>query len=331
MMTDRVKTDIVRKRIEREMDIWIVQKQMIVIFVLILIGVYLYKSRHLSNDSSRQLSWLIVNITNPITLLCAALSEEEKVTPGEVGLSLLCFVIMYVILILISYLLPVLLGVAEDRRYAYRMLCIFGNVGFIGIPFATAVLGTSSLIFVSLCGLTFNMIFYTYGIAVIRKTAAKQHPEEGAGPDHSIKNVINSGTVMAIVTVIVYLADLKVPDMVRQTFNYIGNCTTFLSMVVLGVSVAQMVPREVFTRWRLYVFVVIRQILVPVLLIFIMRPFIENRLILNTVAVMSAMPAANLPLMMAKQCSVKEDMISAGIILTTVASIVTIPVVMFFL
>ena len=313
------------------MSIWIVQKQMIMIFVLILIGVYLYKSRHLSNESSRQLSWIIVNITNPITLLCAALAEEQKVSAAEVGIAFLCFVVMYAILIPLAYLIPVLLGVDKSRRYAYRMLAIFGNVGFIGIPFASAVLGQRSLIFVSLCGLTFNMIMYTYGVASLKKTAVEQHPDEEVANDFTLKNLINSGTVMAIVTVTVYLCDVKVPDGVNTTLKYIGNCTTFLSMIVLGVSVAQMVPKEVFTRWRLYVFVVIRQILVPVLLVFVLRPFITNELILHTVAVMSAMPAANMPLMMAKQFGVKEDMISAGIILTTVASIITIPAVMFFL
>ena len=313
------------------MSIWIVQKQMIMIFVLILIGVYLYKSRHLSNESSRQLSWIIVNITNPITLLCAALAEEQKVSAAEVGIAFLCFIVMYAILIPLAYLIPVLLGVDKSRRYAYRMLAIFGNVGFIGIPFASAVLGPRSLIFVSLCGLTFNMIMYTYGVASLKKTAAIQHPDEDVANDFTVKNLINSGTVMAIVTVTVYLCDLKVPEGVNTTLKYIGNCTTFLSMIVLGVSVAQMVPKEVFTRWRLYVFVIIRQILVPVLLILVLRPFITNELILHTVAVMSAMPAANLPLMMAKQFGVKEDMISAGIILTTVASIITIPAVMFFL
>ncbi|MBO4904125.1 MAG: hypothetical protein J5367_02775, partial [Lachnospiraceae bacterium] len=74
------------------MDIWIVVKQMMIIFTLILIGVYLYKSRHLSNESSRQLSWIIVNITNPVTLLCAALAEEEKVGAKEVGIAFGCFV-----------------------------------------------------------------------------------------------------------------------------------------------------------------------------------------------------------------------------------------------
>ncbi len=313
------------------MSIWVVQKQMIVIFVMILIGVYLYKKKHLSNVSSKDLSWLIVNVTNPITLLCSALSEEEKVSVGDLGIAFLSFASMYAILIPLAYLIPMLLNVDRDRRYAYRMLAIFGNVGFIGIPFASAVLGPKSLIFVSICCLVFNIIIYTYGAASLKAVAKEQHPDEDREDVFSAKDIINSGTVMAVITIVVYLLDIKMPDMIDSTLNYIANCTTFLSMIVLGVSVAQMVPKEVFTRWRLYVFVILRQILVPVLFIFVMKMFITNELILKTIAVMAAMPAANMPLMMAKQYGVKEDMISAGIILTTLTSIITIPAVMYFL
>ena len=304
---------------------------MIVIFVMILIGVYLYKKKHLSNVSSKDLSWLIVNVTNPITLLCSALSEEEKVSVGDLGIAFLSFASMYAILIPLAYLIPMLLNVDRDRRYAYRMLAIFGNVGFIGIPFASAVLGPKSLIFVSICCLVFNMIIYTYGAASLKAVAKEQHPDEDREDVFSAKDIINSGTVMAVITIVVYLLDIKMPDMIDSTLNYIADCTTFLSMIVLGVSVAQMVPKEVFTRWRLYVFVILRQILVPVLFIFVMKMFITNELILKTIAVMAAMPAANMPLMMAKQYGVKEDMISAGIILTTLTSIITIPAVMYFL
>ncbi|MBR4575264.1 MAG: AEC family transporter [Lachnospiraceae bacterium] len=312
------------------MDFWIVQQQMIIIFILILIGVFLFKKKHLSNDSARQLSWIIVNVTNPITLLCAAISEEDKVGVKEIGVAFLCFVVMFAILIPLAYLIPVVLGVERSRRYAYRMLAIFGNVGFIGIPFSAAVLGPESLIFVSVCGLTFNLVVYTYGVESLKAVAAKQHPEtEQEG--RSLKSLINSGTVLAVVTIVVYLADIKLPEFGISTLKYIGNCTTFLSMVVLGVSVAQMVPKEVFSRWRLYVFVVIRQIFVPIMFIFLLRPFLTNALILHTVVVMVAMPAGNMPLMLARQFGADEDMISAGIIMTTVASIITIPAVMYFL
>lgn len=304
---------------------------MIVIFVMILIGAYLYRKKHLSNESSKDLSWLIVNVTNPITLLCSALTEEEKVSAGELGIAFLSFAVMYAILIPLAYLIPMLLNVDRDRRYAYRMLAIFGNVGFIGIPFASAVLGPKSLIFVSICCLVFNIIIYTYGAASLKAVAKEQHPDEDREDVFSAKDIINSGTVMAVITIVVYLLDIKMPDIIDSTLNYIADCTTFLSMIVLGVSVAQMVPKEVFTRWRLYVFLILRQILVPVLFIFVMKMFITNELILKTIAVMAAMPAANMPLMMAKQYGVKEDMISAGIILTTLTSIITIPAVMYFL
>lgn len=301
---------------------------MIIIFLLILTGVYLFKRHHLSNDSSRQLSWIIVNITNPVTLLCAALSEERKIAPSEVGVAFLCFVFMFAFFLLLAYIIPPLLGVKKDARYSYRMLTIFGNVGFIGIPFSSAILGKESLLYVSICCLTFNLVIYTYGASSLRKTAALQHPDGKISGEFSLRNVINSGTAVAIVTIIVYLTEFKAPVVIKSTLDHIGSCTTFLSMIVLGVSVAQMVPKEVFTKWRLYVFVLIRQILVPIALIFILKPFVADRLVLSTVAVMAAMPAANLPLMMSKQFGVKEDMISAGIILTTLASVITIPVVM---
>ncbi|MBP5299565.1 MAG: AEC family transporter [Lachnospiraceae bacterium] len=315
----------------------IVVEQMLVIFVLILTGFGLYKSRHLSDETSGQLSWIIVNITNPITLLCAALKEENRVGIEEIGLAFACFALVYGVLIIVGLVLPLIIGVPEEDRYSYRMLTTFNNVGFIGIPFCAAVLGTSSLIFVSICGIVFNLIAYTYGAGVIKKVALGQmnlnmSPDSGfrgvEARGYGLKSAVNSGTVMGLVTIVVYITNLRVPGPVASAFSHVGNCTTFLSMAVLGVSVAKMVPREVFGRWRLYVFVIIRQILVPILIIIILKAFVRNELLIRTVAVLLAMPSANLPLMMAKQYGVRDDTISAGIILTTLATVVTIPVVM---
>ncbi|MBE5857508.1 MAG: hypothetical protein E7296_08115 [Lachnospiraceae bacterium] len=302
----------------------IVVEQMLIIFALIMVGFFLYKRGHLSDETSKQLSWIVVNITNPITLLCAALKDENKVGIEEIGVAFACFAFVYGVLIMVGLVLPALIGVPKEDRYSYRMLATFNNVGFIGIPFCAAVLGTSSLIFVSICGIVFNLIAYTYGAGVLRKVAAS-----GAGT-LGLRKAINSGTVMGIVTIVVYIMNLKVPDAVGAALSHVGSCTTFLSMAVLGVSVAKMVPKEVFGRFRLYIFVIVRQILVPILIIMILKPFIGNELIIKTVAVLLAMPSANLPLMMAKQLGVMDDTISAGIILTTLAAVLTIPIIMKF-
>ena len=57
----------------------------------------------------------------------------------------------------------------------------------------------------------------------------------------------------------------------------------------------------------------------------LMRVFLTNKLILNTMLLMVAVPAANMPLMLAKQMDMETESISQAIILTTVLSLVTVP------
>jgi hypothetical protein len=238
------------------------------------------------------------------------------------------------VLILFSYLIPLLLRVPQADHYSYRMLTIFGNVGFIGIPLASAVLGSESLIYVSINGLVFNVIVYTYGLAVLKKAAKQQHPDDTALlPDKESlwHKLINAGTVSAVLTIVFYLGNFPVPTIISSTLSYTGRATTLLSMLVLGVSVAQMTPKDIFSHPKLYAFTVIRQILVPVAFVLLVGRFVNHPLILNTTALMMAMPAANMPLMLSKQYHVEESTISQGIILTTIASLVTIPIVTLFI
>lgn len=310
------------------MSISIVLEQMIIIFILILVGVFFSKKNMLSESTSRQLSGLIVNITNPAVLICSAFDDTPKVSIQELGIGALVFFLAYATLILMAYLIPLLLRIPEHARYSYRMLTIFGNVGFIGIPLASAVLGSGSLIFVSLCNLFFNILVYTYGLSSLKKAAVQQGVYEATGGSESpIHKLVNAGTVSAVLTIIFYLGDFNVPVVISSSLSYIGRATTFLSMLVLGVSVAQMVPKDIFSHLKLYVFTVIRQILIPICFTLLLGLFIKNPLILNTCALMLAMPAANMPLMLSKQLNVDESTISQGIILTTIFSLVTIPIV----
>ena len=165
------------------------------------------------------------------------------------------------------------------------MLTVFGNVGFIGIPLASAVLGPECLIFVSIYNLFFNLLIYTFGIALLQRAAKRQAsgcervsnnsasgvrgnvPGEqgprGGNPaagqtlvlettEPGWKKMINAGTISAAVTIIIYLGDFSAPVIVSSTLNYIGQTTTLFSMLVLGVSVAQMKLRDIFCHPKLY-------------------------------------------------------------------------------
>ena len=336
----------------------VVISQMIMIFLLIAIGFGLSRSSHLTSESSRDLSWIVLNITNPITILVAAIEDEQKVSAMELAVAFALFIGIYIFLGIVAYLLPILMGVERDDRYSYRYLSVFSNVGFIGIPFCSAVLGVHSLIYVSICSLVFNLIAYTVGMSAMEKVGMRQNGavkrggvdsrenltggDAGMGGDSTsgesgarktmarLKKVVNSGTVFSILTIVVYIMDIKFPSVIMNALSYIGRSTTFLSMIVLGVSVASLSVKEIFGKPALYVFTLLRQIVVPVALIFVLKPFVDNTLLLQTAIIMVAMPCANLPLMMAKQYRAKEDTISSGIMLTTFCAILTIPIVTWF-
>lgn len=324
------------------MSITVVVEQMMIIMILILTGLFLYRKHMLSENTSSQISGLIVNVTNPALLICSAFDDNAKVSLRELGIGMCVFLLAYIVLILSAYLIPWILRIPNNVRYSYRMLTIFGNVGFIGIPLASAVLGTKSLIYVSLSNLIYNILFYTYGLSILKKAAARQHPVEqnsnaatsdirSKNSDSIFRKLINAGTVSAVVTICLYLSDLKVPEILSSSLTYAGRTTTFLSMLVLGVSVAKMTPKDIFSKPKLYVFILIRQILLPIGFILLLRLFIKEPLILNTCALMLAVPAGNMPLMLSKQLQVEESTISQGIILTTILSLITIPIVTFFI
>lgn len=305
------------------MDIIIILQQMVIIFLLIGTGMFLYRKKMLSENASKDLSGLIVNVTNPALLICSAFSDAPKVSLKELGTAFLLYIIVYAILILAGFLIPHLLRVPSKYHYVYQMLSAFGNVGFIGIPLASAVLGESSLIFVSIYNLLFNILIYTFGISTLQKAS----PDAACHTGFSWKKCINAGTVSALVTVVFYLADFKIPVIISSTLSYAGRATTLLSMLVLGISVAQIHIKDIFRDPRLYGFTLLRQILIPIGCVVLLRPFVHNDLILHTMTLMLAVPAANMPLMLSTEMNLETETISQGIILTTVLSLITIPLV----
>ncbi|MDE7358810.1 MAG: AEC family transporter [Lachnospiraceae bacterium] len=336
------------------MSITIVLQQMVIIFILIGIGMILYRRKIISEEGSKQISGLIINVTNPALLICSALDDGPKASLRELGTALAVYAGIFALLIAVSFLLPYILRVPKNLHYAYQMLTVFGNVGFIGIPLASAVIGSESLIFVSIFNLLFNLLIYTFGISLLQRAAAGQAHDSASSSagqakddaalpaEHArrkavlpaqnrLQKLVNAGTISAAVTIIFYLGNFPVPVILSSALSYTGRATTLLSMLVLGVSVAQMAPKDIFSHPKLYAFTLLRQILVPIGCMLLMRGVVDNKLILNTMLLMVAVPAANMPLMLARQMDMETEAISQGIILTTVLSLVTVPLACLFL
>ena len=273
----------------------VVVKQMIMIALLIVLGFYSYRKRMINDDATRGISALIVNFTNPCLMIYSMLSSEKRVSGELLLIGLLSAVATYILLIILAGLIPRLLGVEISRRFCYWMLCVFGNIGFIGIPLTEAVLGSDALVYVCFHNLIFCLLIYTVGISRFKKEAEKLRADEPSVDEkdkgnsilYMIRRMVNAGTVSAVVALIFYVEGWELPGVLLSTCDYAGRATTFLSMVILGAAVARMNVKEAVSDVRLIVFSIIRLVAIPVFILLLLKLFIHDTLIVNTSALKS--------------------------------------------
>lgn len=331
------------------MSISVVINQMCVMLLIILTGYLLYKKGMLSELSSRHISGLVVNVCNPAALLAAALDDGPRVPSSQLVYAFLITLLMYAFLLLAGWLLPLVMRIPRDRRYIYHFLTVYGNVGFLGIPLVSAVLGGGALIYVSINCLVYNLLFYITGAGQISRKAEEAanrtvcpdslsssqtsavSPAIHSGLRNLLSRLINVGTISAILSLLLYVGSFRLPMILSDTIIHAGKAATLLSMLVLGVSVAQMPLRELFIHREAYLFALLRLLVIPITGVLLLHQFVSDPLLLGTCALLFAVPCGNLPLMCAREHGLPSDEMARTIVFATILSVVTIPVVVLFL
>ena len=306
------------------MSTGVVFQQMLVIFLLIAVGVFLYRKKAVTEVTSRQVSGLITNICNPALMIASVFSDEMPATRQDILLTAGIAAGTYVFAIAAGILVPRLLRVEPQERKYYHMMMVYGNTGFIGIPLVSALLGEGAVIYVTVFNFFFNVQIYTHGITVMAGGTGNRQAFQW-------KKMINAGTISAVAALILFWFEIPLPVFLEDAASYMGRCTTFLSMIVLGVSVAQMSPAKIFSNGKLYGAALIRLLVIPIAAGMVLRPLVHNETILDVSVLLLAMPVGNMPLMLAQENGEKAEVLAQGAILTTILSLVTVTVNTMFL
>ena len=296
----------------------VVFQQMLVIFLLILVGYGACRKRVLTDPVARGISAIVVHITNPALLVASALDEEVGISHGDLLRMALVAACVYGVLLLLGAAVPRLLRVPEGGRKFYNVMMIYGNVGFIGIPVVSAVLGAEGVIYLVVFNFFYNILFYTHGRYVLTADQA------GERRKITWKTFVNVGTVSGLAAMALFWFPISLPAVISNTLSYLGEANTFLSMLVLGASLARMPLRSIFTETWLNLFCLILMLGLPVLLGMAVKQLVPDPLMVCVTVLLIAMPVGNLPLMTAQENGIPADTLARGIVLTTLLSLVTI-------
>lgn len=299
-------------------------QQMLVLFILMAIGYFCYKKSVITDEVSKKLSAIVVNIANPALVLTGCMGEE-KMQGSELVQTLVIVVIMYGSLLVLAAFLPLLLRVEKRSQGTYRAMTVFSNIGFMGFPVISALYGNSALLYASLFMVPYNVLIYTYGISAI--STEKKTQEKSVGKAALLGKVLNVGVVACLISIVIYFFNIPLPGFVRTTVTNLSNLTAPLSMMIIGASLATIDLKRLFTDGRLLLFSLIKLIIIPAAGVLLIRQFVSNEIICGVCMVMLATPVGSMTAMLAQQYDGDYEMASKGVALTTILSVATIPLV----
>ena len=363
-------------------------QQMIVMFLMMAVGYLCYRKQILTEEVSRKVSAIVVNVANPCMILSSALTDQQM-QGKELVQTLAIVVIMYVFLLVMAQLLPRILCIQKESRGAYAAMTVFANIGFMGFPVLAAMYGNGALLYGAVFQIPFNILIYTYGVAVLTRkpgACAKTEPDVKAEPNvkaevdvkaepdvkaevdvkaepngktgerqdaqgitaavngkseniengseqqgklqgtvEIVKKIFNIGVIACITAMLLYFLQTPVPSFLQAFITNLGNLTAPLSMMIIGASLAQMPLKELFLDKKLLLFSLVKLLLLPAVWMIMVNRVAEQEILRGVCLVMMATPAGSMTAMLAQQYGGDYETASRGVALTTVLSVITMP------
>lgn len=296
--------------------------QVLVLFLLILVGYLARRKNLLDEHCTSKLSSLIMNIFLPCTIISSMQIDYSSDMLSKIINLLIISIVMYSVSFLVSYLLKFIFKY-DDNLGIYQYVIMFSNVAFMGYPVVEAVLGSEAIFYTAIFNLPFNLLTITLGSYLLSK-----------GKDDysfSLKSLISPIIVSIFIGLLLFIFSIKIPIFLNQPIEMLGNITTPLSMLVIGSMLCTSSAYDCFSNKKLYFVTLIRLVLLPLIIYYIFSGQIKDSMLLAIPIVISSMPAAANTAIMANEYKSNTVLASQAVFFTTLFSIITIPLISMFL
>ncbi|MCR5255309.1 MAG: AEC family transporter [Acetatifactor sp.] len=302
------------------MDISIIINQMLILFIIMGIGYLLNKTHILGPHIDGYLTKFIIHCTMPAMVLASVLTKESATDKKTVLEFLLISVVMYLLLPLIAFIIVKFLPFKSNKGL-YQFMIIFGNVGFMGFPLINALFGESAILYAGVFNMIFNFMAYSYGILIV----AGDNSNANKDVKLTAKLFLSPGILSAFLALLIYFSGIKFPEVINSPITLIGNITSPLAMLIIGSTLANMDLKKVFTDVKVYSFCLLRGLVLPAIYMGLIMLFIKDDYLAEFTFIMALMPVANTSVLYAKEYSSDEGLAAKCVFISTVLSIITIP------
>ena len=314
-----------------------------VVFLLLLAvpGFIFAKIKMFPDSASATLSVIVLYGCQPILIITSfqGCAYNPKIALNMLivaGLAMLVHLLMFAIVKVAFYKWE-----SNDKIKIVKYLSVFSNCGFMGLPFLQSLFTEPSVqaelvIYCAVVLAVFNILNWTFGVYIIT----------GNKKEVSWKKILLNPVIIAVIfSLAVFFtmqkpfvelapagtAGHKVLTKLMASLQYLSNIVTPLSMFVIGIRLANIDFKKLLVDKWAYILSAVKLIGMSFITIFLVSFLPIAGTIKYSLFFLFSMPSATSGAMMAVQFHKDGDFASIGVVLSTIFSIATLPLLYLFM
>lgn len=293
--------------------VFIVLRQIVIMFVYMAIGGLLFKKGLITKEGSKSLANLLLYVVLPCVVVksfCVARTPER--TSGLL-VSFLAALGILLLAMVVSHLL-------FKKNPIDDFSAAFSNAGFMGFPLVAAVQGSEAIFYAAGFVALLNALQWTYGQSLISGDPSYRSP----------KAILKNPLVLSLLLgMLIFCLEIPVPAIASDLLAALSALNAPLAMVILGVYLAQTDAKTLFNDPHLYVVAAARLVLIPLLTALVLKLLpAQYASIATTLVIVAAAPIGSNVAVYAQKLGKDYAYAVRGVCLSTLLSAVTMPLLM---
>ena len=290
-------------------------KQVFIMFVLMAIGFVAYRKQILSNQGTKDIGKLLLNVAIPMIVISNFCVEKSAEKTAELFESALLSFLCMALSVAFAYL-----AYHKKDRIA-EFSAAFSNAGFIGIPLVQAIFGSGAVFYISMMIVLINMLQWTYGVYTITDDKSVM----------DFKKIMKNPLILSVgIGIVIYFLNIRLPKIAMDIISSISAINTPLAMIVSGVYLAQSDLLNAMRKKDAWLLSLSRLIVIPliVMLVFRFLPFGSTAMKLS-ILLAGACPVGSNVAVFAQQYDKDYRKGVEYVCVSTLLSILALPLVIF--
>lgn len=297
----------------------------LVILGMILVGFVIGEKGWFDDKSRGLLAKLVTQVALPCYMLYTITQRFTAADLLKMLPALRFPALSMVILLGIATAVARIFAVRQDRRGLFISMFFNSNTIFVGLPINQALFGDASIPYVLIYYMCNTTFFWTLGTYLIQR--------DGEGEAQfdiriSLKKVFSPPLMGFLLGLVLVILHIKLPAFLASDLQYLGNLTTPLSMIFIGLSVSHVGVKQLVLGKDQLLILLGRFLVAPLLMASIVYWVPLPSLMKQVFIIQSAMPVMTNAPVVARLYGADSDYAAVMVTETTLATMVVIPFLM---